>query len=353
MINIINNHGNIDNCRLAIQLKYILTNLFNLEDFTMWFNSTHNILAKYNMTLYTFIKRIKFIRENARLATTFFQYCYKINLSNNDSIKESLEFILNTNILGPIVFVTPELGRWSTIGGLGVMVDELSQGLASVGQEVIMITPYYERNRKGETGYLARDPAQFNFLGTIDVSLDYKATFGIHYGVVNNVKIYFLHNHDIFPSAYADGNAAYILRQIAFFSKAALECCCFMKIVPAVVLTNDWFTGLVAAYSKNGHFGDTFRGTTFFHIVHNLEPTYEGRLFPGPTEGTLDHIHRLPSHLLVDPYWQRKVINPSRCAILSSDQWGTVSPSYKRELLDSSPLNSLLRNFKDVNFHLS
>lgn len=30
------------------------------------------------------------------------------------------------NKLGEIVFVSPELGRWSTVGGLGVMVNELS-----------------------------------------------------------------------------------------------------------------------------------------------------------------------------------------------------------------------------------
>jgi len=35
--------------------------------------------------------------------------------------------------LGPIIFVTPELGKWSTVGGLGVMVDELSFGLAALG----------------------------------------------------------------------------------------------------------------------------------------------------------------------------------------------------------------------------
>lgn len=54
-----------------------------------------------------------------------------------------------SNALGPIVFFTPELGRWSTVGGLGVMVDELSIGVAALGQEVIVISPYYERNRKG------------------------------------------------------------------------------------------------------------------------------------------------------------------------------------------------------------
>jgi starch synthase len=51
--------------------------------------------------------------------------------------------------LGPIVFCTPELGRWSTVGGLGVMGDELASGLAELGQEVTVISPYYERNRKG------------------------------------------------------------------------------------------------------------------------------------------------------------------------------------------------------------
>lgn len=39
--------------------------------------------------------------------------------------------ILRANSLGPIVFATPELGKWCTVGGLGVMVDELSQGVQS------------------------------------------------------------------------------------------------------------------------------------------------------------------------------------------------------------------------------
>ena len=62
------------------------------------------------------------------------------------------------NKLGPICFITPEIGRWSTIGGLGVMVDELTQGLAALGQEVIIISPYYYLNRKGISNYLSEDP---------------------------------------------------------------------------------------------------------------------------------------------------------------------------------------------------
>ena len=43
------------------------------------------------------------------------------------------------------------------------------------------------------------------------------------------------------------------------------------------------------------------------------------------------------------PDWDKKMINPSRCAIMLSDQWGTVSPSYKEDLLNTSPLNDLLK----------
>ena len=54
------------------------------------------------------------------------------------------------NQMGPIVIITPELGKWSTVGGLGVMVDNLSKALAHQGQRVLVISPYYDSNRYGE-----------------------------------------------------------------------------------------------------------------------------------------------------------------------------------------------------------
>jgi starch synthase len=101
---------------------------------------------------------------------------------------------------------------------------------------------------------------------------------------------------------------------------------------------------LIPAYAKQGVFGPTFSGTTFLHIAHNLELSYEGRLFPQPRDGALEHIHQLPRDWLVNPAWgPPTVINPSRCAIMLSDQWATVSPSYKHDLLNTSPLADLLR----------
>jgi starch synthase len=82
-----------------------------------------------------------------------------------------------------------------------------------------------------------------------------------------------------------------MMRQMAVFGKGCLEFCCSRGIIPSVCVTNDWYTGLVPAYAKIKAFGDTFNGTTFFHIAHNLEPSYEGRLYPGPGQGALEHIH--------------------------------------------------------------
>jgi len=134
--------------------------------------------------------------------------------------------INDSNKLGPIVFCTPELGRWSTVGGLGVMVDELSIGLADLGQDVYVISPYYERNRKGKTGYLAEDPAGIKYVDNIKVDIGHGYTLGVHEGRVKNVKVIFLHNGDVFPSPYPDGQPAYILQQISVFGKACLEYLC-------------------------------------------------------------------------------------------------------------------------------
>jgi len=208
---------------------------------------------------------------------------------------------------------------------------------------VWVISPYYERNRKGETGYLARDPAGIEYKDNITVQLNVPYTIGVHEGEVNGVKVVFLHHSEIFPIPYPDNGCLETVKQLAVFGKACLEYCCKRTLIPSVCVTNDWFTGLIPGYAKIGAFGDTFKGTTFFHIAHNLEPTYEGRLFPQPNQGALEYLHQLPREWLCDPRWSQLVINPSRCAIMLSDQWGTVSPSYKQDLINQSPLNDLLK----------
>lgn len=133
-------------------------------------------------------------------------------------MSEFIKLILEKNKIGPIVFVTPELGKWSTVGGLGVMVDELTQvnniimtqGLAQLGYDVYCVSPYYHTNRKGETEYLANNKSSYlkadgvKYTKNITVTLNSysKSECGIHVGKVNGVNLVFLHNPAAFPRPY-------------------------------------------------------------------------------------------------------------------------------------------------------
>jgi len=243
--------------------------------------------------------------------------------------------------MGEIVFATPELGRWSTVGGLGVMVDELSIGLVDLGQEVTVISPYYYRNRKGKTEYLANDPAGIVFVDNISVQVEHqRVNLAVHEGVVRGVKVVFLHNSEVFPAPYADLGAGRVVFQLAVFNQACLEYCCRRNLQPSMFVTNDWFTGLAAGYRSNGNFGQHFKDTKFLHICHNLQETYEGRIHPQQHEGDLNRIHGLPREWFSD---QGTMLNPSKCALMKSDQWATVSKSYRDELLQDSSLAYLLK----------
>lgn len=50
------------------------------------------------------------------------------------------------------------------------------------------------------------------------------------------------------------------------------------------MVTNDWFSGIIPAYMKANKYGDIFDGTKIFHIAHNLDESYEGRIYPKPDD---------------------------------------------------------------------
>lgn len=118
--------------------------------------------------------------------------------------------IFDANRLGPIVFSTPELGKWSTAGGLGVMVDELSLGLAAIGEEVWVISPYYDRNKRGESGYL--DDC-FKWVVNLQVKVGHEhLEMGVFYGKYRDVNLVFLHHGDMFPKVYCEGGPKYVIK---------------------------------------------------------------------------------------------------------------------------------------------
>jgi starch synthase len=245
---------------------------------------------------------------------------------------------LESNALGPICFIAPELGPFSKVGGLSTMVWELSKELQQLGLDVHVISPYYNVSPKGETDYLKK--WGIKYLMTIQVYVPSELQIGVHYGVVDGVKCWFLHHFTFFAAPYQTGSCAFRLQLLVLMAKASLELCCQTRIIPSLVISNDWMTGLVPAVGRK-LFGSVFDGTKFLHIIHNLGAGYSGKVWPpdGDT-GALRYIHQLPDEMIVDPF--DRSFDPSRCALLSADQWATVSKRYRDELLESSPYKEFL-----------
>lgn len=91
------------------------------------------------------------------------------------------------------MFATPEYAKWTKTGGLGVMTDELSRGLATLGEDIYVITPIYDNKLLEKPDLIEKDG--FKHIYNLNAKVggtDY--TVGIFYGDYNGVKVYFLHN---------------------------------------------------------------------------------------------------------------------------------------------------------------
>lgn len=129
---------NIDcsSSQLCLLLINVISNYGSLNDFYMSLAAINKFYAIPNkLSLNSIYMNTFQSQENSLKGGMFLEYTkrildYKPSLQDltNYSAIPALEGIINSSKLGPIVFITPEVGRWSTVGGLGVMVDELSQG---------------------------------------------------------------------------------------------------------------------------------------------------------------------------------------------------------------------------------
>ena len=264
--------------------------------------------------------------------------------------KEGLEFIskfandvIEANKLGPVMLTAPELGPFSKVGGLSTMVWELAKELVSLGLDIHVVSPYYSVSPKGETNYLNKYNVTFKF--KMDVYCPNKTEIGVYYGLVDGVKCWFLHHYSFFSAPYQTGSTSFRLQLLVLMAKAPLELCCQTQMIPSLVVTNDWMTGLTAAYARKT-FGSVFNGSKFLHIFHNLGVGYAGKLWPSDgNTSSLHYIHQLPDEMIVDPFDHS--FDPSLCALLASDQWATVSKKYRDELLEGSPYNYFLRHFPE------
>ncbi len=115
-----NNNINIDSYDINNRLKDILIKNAPIKKFLQWMTTLTQILSNNNVSFNQYISQLGFIKEDEELTTQFFKYCLNLgNLINTENINSNLEQvnicksaqnIFNSNLLGPICFLTPELG---------------------------------------------------------------------------------------------------------------------------------------------------------------------------------------------------------------------------------------------------
>ena len=314
-------------------LKEILTEKKSLNLFSQWFSTLIDLLQRKNKNIYEYINNIYFLKNDENLSTEFFNYCYKLynNIKYNNNPNYSkycsiAEHIYNSNKMGTICFISPDIGICHNGNKMGEIIKELSEGLNELGQDIIIISLYYHQN-KNKNRNLEK-------ILEISIELDNKYIFDIYYMYNNGIKHYLIYSPNLFKYPHPKLNGAETIREISCFSKASLELLLNLNINPEIIITNDPYTGFTAAYARTiDEFNNFFKYTKFIHLCNNIEN--QGRIYLPLKEGTYENIHQLPNDLVTDIY-DCRLVNPLSCALRISDQWATLSKSYQIYLLKNA-----------------
>ena len=230
-----------------------------------------------------------------------------------------------------IAMIASESNPFYHSGGLAEVVYSLSRALNQLGDETIIILPYY-KTFKG----LKANP---EFVGSFNIFMSWRNQYaGIFKLVSNGVTFYLIDNEQYFMRdemyGYKDDS-----ERFAFFSLAALEALRMLNFRPDVIHVHDWQVGMIPCLLKEKYRNDEFfKGVKSVLTIHN--PAFKGFM----DKYYLNNYYGLPDSL----YDMGKVrfdglVSTLKAGIIFADQISTVSPTHRNELLD--PLSSFKFNY--------
>ena len=220
-------------------------------------------------------------------------------------LKRVLALLQNIGI-GEVVLVAPE-GPHAIAGGLAQVVVGLLGSLTKNGIFVTLITPLYEEaqgHKHKSAEELLNSGVQLNGK---TVSLERRGEIKIPFGPVNRrgsgellrfprlvtaevyiaederSRIIFLRHRRLANQLYANVWSDELLRRALFISRGALEIIRdpSFDVAPHILVTNDWFTGLVPALLKTDpRYASDHRLNSIetVHVIHNCGRDYQGRM---------------------------------------------------------------------------
>jgi starch synthase len=232
-----------------------------------------------------------------------------------------------------ILMISSEVESFARTGGLGDVVEALSLALASLGADVLVVTPLYGVTRppRAATRWPASVPVRFGWgpgdvrdAGVVEVEPAHFPSGGVR-------RVCLLDDPGLYMRAGIYGDPAGTFGdnglRFAVMSRGALEISARVwDGGPDVVHAHDWHAAFAVLYAKLV-MGPEWASKPAVFTVHNLQ--FQGVF----DEGVLDRLHLPREAYRPEILWHDGRVNLMKGATALADRITTVSPTYAREIL--------------------
>lgn len=313
-------------------------------------------------------------------------------LSTSSSVRDRKLATLVLSVLerigiGEVVLISPE-GPHASAGGLSQVISGLLRTLSSSSVQTTLISVLYDKEngkRHSSSETLLRDgfpldgkrlpltevgevlvrfgPTKVPVSGEINRLAELRPV-RVFAAESKNVRILLLHHERLADSLYANVWSDELIKRSIFLSQGALEILANPRfgVLPHLVITNDWMTGLVPALMQtHPRYCNlpVLREAGTVHIIHNGGKDYQGRFSTAQFGEDIFPLLGLDPHHyfgLSDPQ-NRSMLNFTAAALFHvREAILTVSKPYAEELLTSAGgdgLESLYRRRRRILFGIS
>ena len=165
-----------------------------------------------------------------------------------------------------VLFVASEAVPFIKTGGLADVVGSLPKCFDKKEYDVRVIIPKY-MCMKDEW------KSQLKYLGHFYMDLAWRSQYvGILEMKYNDIQYYFIDNEYYFAGPRPYGNIYEDVEKFAFFSKTVLSALPVIGFQPDIIHCNDWQTGLIPVFLKDGfHENSFFENIKSVITIHNLK----------------------------------------------------------------------------------
>ncbi len=229
-----------------------------------------------------------------------------------------------------VCILSSEIMPFAKTGGLSDVVGALVPELARIGHEIHAFMPLYASVRRAHA-----DMEPVLGLQSVGITIGNRTyAFSVRTTCLpaTNIAVYFIDCPELFdrPSIYTRDPDEH--RRFLLFTRAVVESCLRLGFAPDIFHCHDWHTGFLPLLLKTLYAPvPLFAGSRSVLTIHNIG--YQGvisRDFLGDL-GVIGAESRLDAADL-----QVGVINSLKTGIIFADTVTTVSPTYAREITDTS-----------------